>query len=282
VGSGRRKSGFSLVELLVVIGIIGLLLSLLLPTLNRARQASRRVQCLSNLREIGRAVIAYAGDSRGYIIPVAYRRAANTLNRENWATILVNGKYLKAPLQDATNASSSGDSVFRCAEGLDGPIIYPATYIGIPAITQPTAHTDASGRAPWRVTSESMGITIDTFYGINGQTDQDVSANGKLQYPTRRIPSDGNLADYRLYKFTQIRDGANVALIFDGVLYNIEGRPARIQSSHDRNRNTNVLFLDGHAETVLRSQIPVNSSDFTGTLTNLVTRFPFPRWRVDG
>jgi len=59
----RKAKGFTLIELLVVIAIIAVLMAILMPSLNRAREQGKRAGCLNNLKQLGLAWIAYAGDN---------------------------------------------------------------------------------------------------------------------------------------------------------------------------------------------------------------------------
>src|SRR5205823_7627976 len=84
--------GFTLVELLVVIGIIALLISILLPSLRKARESARTAACLSNLRQIGQGSAIYASQFKGYTVPNYYNfvkpAAGSPVDGETYATVL--------------------------------------------------------------------------------------------------------------------------------------------------------------------------------------------------
>ncbi len=74
----RVGSGFTLVELLVVIGIIAVLVSLLLPSLNKARESAKRVSCAAQLRQVCSSLMLYANANRGWFPNVG----SNAFNSE--------------------------------------------------------------------------------------------------------------------------------------------------------------------------------------------------------
>jgi prepilin-type N-terminal cleavage/methylation domain-containing protein/prepilin-type processing-associated H-X9-DG protein len=189
---GVQKSGFTLVELLVVIAIIALLLSILMPSLQRAKELAKQIVCSSREKQLALALMTYTQDYRGYIMPYAalYVEGATSQSQvihkegpedEYWYAMLYAAKGI------------DNRDVFFC------PSILPSSNKQYKAINKDASHPQGSN-----VEEVGMGWTI----GMRDWAIQDAQLS---QWINDRAPK----------KLTSIPKPSDFFLLADSVTPNI-------------------------------------------------------------
>ena len=241
------KSKFTLIELLVVIAIIGILASMLLPSLARARDRAHTAVCLSNQKQVSIAIQLYANTYDEHI-PRAGFSWANILGSENYLNVprvtKFDGSTLDVDIQTQFNA-------FHCPAGLSDKL----SKHNISGQFSFVSHEDQ--QRPWRSGDSASGYSKTTFpsgydvwYGVVGSASRD---GGNWAYPTWR----DNVANDGWPRLIGIENPVSAAAFHDGTHHQHTYREdkARISPRHNGYKFTNVAFYDGHAATFLRSVV---------------------------
>lgn len=112
-----RRHGFTLVELLVVVGIIGVLIGLLLPSLAGSRRAAQSVACKAQMRDLGVALRAYAESNRGQVFP--YSAGQNVLADQRWPNLIFRLPKATSPTSLTQDASKWTPKSLVCPADTD-------------------------------------------------------------------------------------------------------------------------------------------------------------------
>ncbi len=208
----QSRHGFTLVELLVVIAIIGILIALLLPAVQAAREAARRMQCANNLKQIGLAVLNYEFTSG--MLPaggVANGPCCQTKSGVNWAiAILPNLEQQALFSLYQPDAYLEDEANRQLRESVVATYVCPSD-IGTELLDQPEAGTGVD--LLWR--RGSYRASTGTGLGINDSWvgPHHTGTAFQLAGSTRGAMFSTGYHTYGQVRMAEIRDGASNTLL---------------------------------------------------------------------
>jgi prepilin-type N-terminal cleavage/methylation domain-containing protein/prepilin-type processing-associated H-X9-DG protein len=253
------STGFTLVELLVVIGIIAVLVALLLPALSKARSQAQAVACASNLRQLNMCMVMYETDYKGALIP-------------EW-TVAPMWHYLMKPyvgsvMGSTISSSETRDAIFSCPAATNKPT--DDSDNGLTALTPGPFDQYFTNHSSFGHIQSSYGINralyddrikvapaaVSDLYWLNNSTTPNLG-NANITFWKLQSSTYGKIPLFFDCRWREARPNGGAPTATGGEHYYgdiVNGSPSTSDMASvaipRHKRVINVSFVDGHTETL--------------------------------
>lgn len=229
----RRRSAFTLVELLVVVAVIGVLVGMLIPAVQSARESARRANCASNLRQVGLAMAQFCDTHHG-----RWPETTHTVERD-----LATGKFTRAWIYTLAPFTEDVDAIRICPTDLAGELRLRG---------KGTSYTMngylSSERKPSFDNLRKVVSTSQTVVAFELSEEKDKGALTSMN-PADIDEFNDHVHSFDWFKATNIRD----QLVYKAISAEI--------AVERHGRCSHFLYADGHVELISNEQIEAWSTE---------------------